>query len=405
MRRAGSSGVRFLVASCVVLSLSLATGVQSGVQPISMAASDWSLEGARTALVPYEGRNVLEVETGFGYRRAVRLMDGTIDFDVELTRRRSFVYVNFRMASDEEHEEFYLRPHKSSLPDALQYAPVWQGQSAWQLHHGPGGTAAVAFDAGVWTHVRVVMQGRHAALFVGDMTRPALLVARLSRDPRPGYIGFGGLAVPATGQPIARFSNIVVQPEVVGFDFASALAEQAASAATPDAQAPPPVVLAPGTSALVIREWAVSKAFPAETQPLVPGLPSENRLVPFQRLTSEADGLLELHQYVTLPESGRFTAAVARVRVQTDRAEVRALDLGFSDVATVFLNGRPIFTRDDSYSFDRPRRDGLIGYDQARVYLPLTQGVNQIDVVVSDRFGGWGLMGRFVDATGLHLLR
>jgi hypothetical protein len=39
------------------------------------------------------------------------------------------------------------------------------------------------------------------------------------------------------------------------------------------------------------------------------------------------------------------------------------------------------------------------------VYLPLVQGANRIDVIVSDRFGGWGLMGRFVDATGLRLVR
>ena len=43
--------------------------------------------------------------------------------DVKVTRRRSFVYVTFRMEDEQEYEELYLRPHKSGLPDAVQYAP------------------------------------------------------------------------------------------------------------------------------------------------------------------------------------------------------------------------------------------------------------------------------------------
>jgi hypothetical protein len=39
-----------------------------------------------------------------------------------------------------------------------------------------------------------------------------------------------------------------------------------------------------------------------------------------------------------------------------------AFDLGFSDVATVFVNGLQVFRGDASYSFDRPRREG-IGFD------------------------------------------
>lgn len=92
---------------------------------------------------------------GRATRRDVRLQDGTIDVDVMVTNRRSFVYVGFRMATDEHHEEFYLRPHKSNLPDAVQYAPVFQGRSAWQLYHGPSGTAATGLVPNVWTRVRV----------------------------------------------------------------------------------------------------------------------------------------------------------------------------------------------------------------------------------------------------------
>ena len=48
----------------------------------------------------------------------------------------------------------------------------------------------------------------------------------------------------------------------------------------------------------------------------------------------------------------------------------------------MFVNGRPLFYGDQSYRFDAPRREGLIGFDQARVYLPLDAGLNELAVLV-----------------------
>ena len=124
---------------------------------------------------------------------------------------------------------------------------------------------------------------------------------------------------------------------------------------------------------------------------------------PYRQVEAAPDGLVELERHVTVPAGSRTAAAVARVTVTASTAGVYAFDLGFSDIATVFVNGTPVFTGDASYSFDRPRREGLIGYDQARLYLPLRAGGNDLAVVVSDSFGGWGLMGRFVGAPALTL--
>ena len=168
----------------LLLVLGLVIQTPAGPRPLPFSDKAWALRGDGTAISRVDGRDALDVRTGFGFRRDVRLEDGTIEFDVKLTDARSFVYLYFRAESDGEREEVYLRPHKSMLPDALQYAPVWQDSSAWQLYHGPGGTAATSFDAGVWTRVKLVVQGRSAALFVGDMNRPAMIVPRMAREPR-----------------------------------------------------------------------------------------------------------------------------------------------------------------------------------------------------------------------------
>jgi hypothetical protein len=94
-------------------------------------------------------------------------------------------------------------------------------------------------------------------------------------------------------------------------------------------------------------------------------------------------------------------SVAARLHVRADREGLRTFDLGYSDIATVFVNGRALYTGDQRYSFDTPRREGLLGLDQARLYLPLRAGDNEIVVLVSDTFGGWALMGRFVDPSGL----
>jgi hypothetical protein len=224
-----------------MVGLSVAAGAQ---ETLSFSDGRWELPAKGATVERVDGREALSMENGFAYRRDVRLQDGTVEFDLQVTRHRSFVYLAFRMANDREYEEFYLRPHKSGLPDAVQYAPVYQGHSAWQLYHGPGGTAAVDFEPGAWTRVRLVVQGRRAALFVGDSAQPALVVPRLGHEPRAGYLALRAFAPPGAGGggPAARYANVTVRAGAPAFDF-------------------PPAADAPAAVG-VVRAWEVSRAFP-----------------------------------------------------------------------------------------------------------------------------------------------
>ena len=369
----------------IALGAVLAVAVPAAAQEtLPFSDGRWELGEKGVRVETVDGRETLTFETGVAARRDVKLQDGTIEMDVQVTRRRSFLYVTFRMQDDKEYEDFYMRPHKSGLPDALQYAPVYQGQSAWQLYHGPGATTAVEFQPGVWTRLRLVVQGSRAAVFLGAGDRPAM-VARLAREPRAGYIALRAFLPPDTpgSGPIARFANVSVRPNVVPFDFTTIAVE-----------AP---VIPPG----VVRRWAVSDAIPPSDTPPA-ALPSAEALGRMQVVDARPTGLVELHRFVTLTPGSRAGACVARVRVRAAKAGPAAFDLGYSDRATVFLNGRPLYYGDQSYRFDAPRREGLIGYDQARVWLPLEAGENELAILVSDSFGGWGVMGRFADTTGLQ---
>jgi hypothetical protein len=347
-------------------------------QPLSFD-SGWDYSGAGERSVgPYLGREALRLRFGVAVRPDVSLQDGTIDFDVAVTAHRSFAYIQFRMTGEGENEEIYLRPHKANLPDAIQYAPVFKGQSAWQLFHGPGYTARVPIARAEWIHVRVVLQGRRAVLYLGDTTRPAMVIPKLARDPVPGAIALRA-STPAdggapAGEYVAAFSNVVVRPNVVPVTLPPA----------PDRPRP----------AGVVRSWQVSPAFVPPPGRLR-GLPSELLAgrASWPSHPVDEEGRLILDRYLERPGTDARAAAVLRLVVPADRDTVRRLDLGFSDEYLLFVNGRPVAGGEAAYRFDNPRGDGVLHINQSVAYLPLRPGDNEVLIVLLDVFGGWGLVG------------
>jgi hypothetical protein len=228
----------------------------------------------------------------------------------------------------------------------------------------------------------VVVSGSKAAVFVGDVSTPQLVVPQLAHSPKPGYIAvrsFLATDMPEGAYPTS-YSNMVVRPDVVDFDFPETPAQASQPAGT-------------------VSEWSISAPFTTPEGPVVtlPPLARET----WRKLTVEPSGMLLLFRHVARPARGR-TTLYARLTLSATRAQRAPLELGYSDEVTVFLNGEALFYADDSYSFDRPRREGLIGLDQATVFLPLKAGDNDLVLAVTDVFGGWGLMGK-LDAMNVNV--
>lgn len=345
----------------------------------------WSLSGTGSRVETIRGEPALRLRNGQAVRSDVAFQDGTIEFDLEVTPRRAFVYLHFRRQSDKDFEAVYFRTHKSELPDALQYDPVWNGESAWQLFHDRNSTAAVTFPRGEWIHVRLVVQGRRAELFVGNAATPAL-VMRLERDPAPGSIAFRAFtpdgAAPGE-EPTATIARVSVRPGVVPDGFGS----------------PPPVpAIGPGT----LVRWRVSAPFAHPKEPVM-DLPPDlmARRADWPLVAAEANGVLIVGRHVQRPAPS--AAILARQLVVSDRARAIRLRLGWSDFVTVFVNGRPLFAGDAHYSFDQPRQEGLIGLHQATLWLPLERGANEVLFALGDSFGGWGLIGQLEPTPGVTL--
>jgi hypothetical protein len=302
------------------------------------------------------------VARGFAAALAdVELADGWIQLELAVGSERSFHGVVWRAADADNYESFFVRPHQVGNPDAVQYTPVMNGISSWQLYHGEGFWAPLRFPLGDWFRIRVDFAGDRAEVRVGDLSRVAL-VCPLKAERRTGRIGVlvGGADVHLS--ELSWGDEVEIDP------------------AAPASPSPP---------SGVIRFWEVSDAF-AESE--IERARTDPRS--WTSIESEAGGLLDLARVQGI--EGDRNTVLARTSIRAGRAGVQALQLGFSDRALVFVNGVPLYGGDDTYRSRDYRFLGSIGWHDT-LYLPLEAGENELAVAVSEDFGGWGLQARVVD--------
>jgi hypothetical protein len=73
---------------------------------------------------------------------------------------------------------------------------------------------------------------------------------------------------------------------------------------------------------------------------------------------------------------------------------VKRLNIGYSDAASVFLNGKILYRGQSYQNYRDPDFLGIINLDNDYVYLPLKKGSNDLVLEVSEIGGGWGFICR-----------
>ncbi len=359
--------------------------------PVSVAAQDefefsgytWSTPGT-VHVEDYMGRTALRMRAGRALLEGVNFTNGTIEFDIAVSGYRSFVGTTFRRSeSGTQAEFFYLRPHQSGRFDALQYTPVDNGISAWQLF--PEYNAEVVIPADEWIHVRLVVAGSELTAFVGDASEPAM-EARLATDRTSGAItlasgvpgGTSGISAPPDLLTTA-YSNFRVTPnsdQVVAVEY----------------EAPDP---------RFVTEWEVSASVAGPEEP--PTSLSAD-MVPDGSWDSAApdySGRLNLARYRGFPEDANRGMVLARTFVTSERNQVKRLGIGFSDMGSVFLNGHLVYSANNSYLSRSGRYLGVMT-DNDVIPLALKKGRNEIVVAVIENFGGWGVVAKWEDLEGIE---
>jgi len=333
---------------------------EGGVIPF--LAERWDLAGAK--VVDHLERQSL---MGTAILKDAEFEDGTIECDIAMKAgTRSYPGLLFRFQSEDEYERVYLRPHRSPLyDDAVQYVAAFHGVDSWQLYNGPGLTAQAAIPTDRWVHVKIEVLGTQARVFLDNAAQPVLVIGDLKHGKSRGQ-----LSLTTVADGTAFFSN---------FSFRSD-----GSLSFPPA---PLVHRPPGC----IRNWEISP-------------PVRRRLIDFDhypdlkalgvsswtKVAAEPDGVLDLSR--TYGRKGAEPEAIlARAALQADKDGPKKFWLGYSDEASVFLNGRLVFYGNSAYRSRDTSFLGVLGLHDA-VSLPLREGDNEVLFIIGEAFGGWGLI-------------
>ncbi len=348
-------------------------------QEVRFSGATWKLQGDGK-LAEIDGQPALLLRNASAQLVGADFENGTIEFDVRTTGHRSFIGFGFRVQGDHR-EDFYLRPHNSGRFDALQYTPVYHGLSAWQLY--PEHNARLDIPRQTWLHVKLVVSGPRLEVFIDDRNEASLLVTELRRGKTRGGLGLWA-AFPA-GETLDLFptavANVVIKTDPADHAY--------------------PKPAGPEADSGLVKQWSVSSSFPEPETPEV--LPDLDGVGSFRLVAADADGRVNLASAGGLPEGGSPGTVLARIVLRSDARRVVRLGFGFSDKATLFLDGRPVFRGDNSYRSRSERYLGVMRVDNDVLFLPLKQGDQELTFAVTETFGGWGVTARLLDRQGVEV--
>jgi len=189
---------------------------------------------AKPALANYRGHRAVHLidtvsatpvtagQTQLAILTASDFKDGTIEVDVSGAPApgapgdaRGFVGIAFRVQPDRSRYEcFYLRPTNGRADDQLrrnhsvQYVSEPEFPWARLRQETPGVYESYTdLEPGVWTHMKIVVTGVHAQLYVNRSPRPCLIVRDIKHGETHGQIALW--AGPGTD---GYFSKLVISP-------------------------------------------------------------------------------------------------------------------------------------------------------------------------------------------------
>jgi hypothetical protein len=288
-------------------------------------------------------------------------------------------------------ENFYLRSFGKVTPDVrttLQYAPIVNGMSMWDLtdEYQTGATIA---ETG-WNHVKLVISGRQMKAYVNDMSKPALVVPELESPGMSGTISLTGSV---------SYANLVIKPDVTeginpeaGYNIINNDTRYLRNWLVSE-----PVLFPFGKEPVIGLQSTYGKTNPAE-------LPdSTTRWTP---ITAENRGIVNLsRRYAHKANEARMLAWL-KTSIQSDRAQERLLQLGFSDEVWVFINGNLLYA--DKNYFGTPQQkfpSGRCTIENTSIKLPLKEGNNGILIGLANYFYGWGIVARLDDTVGIQVTK
>lgn len=336
----------------------------------------WALVNAEKT--EFLGRKCLK---GIATLKDIVFENGIIEFDMAVTGARAYPGIVFRMKGEGEYERIYIRPHLSvTFQNVVQYEGTFNGLDSWQLYYGPGKSASAVIPVNQWFHIKVEVLNNQARFFINDTSQPVLFIKELARGISKGALGVWG-----EKNGTSYFSNFSYQIK-------------------DDLKFPPTVN--EDIPFGMITDWELSQPKRAnevdfEALPQAQGIKD----LKWQKIKSLPSGLVDISRHY-----GRISGVTdiiwAKTVINSDKNNTRQYAFGYSDLISIFLNGKLLFTGNSAYTSRDGNFQGIVGLNDY-IFLPLVKGKNELVVAVAESFGGWGFIFQDVDAvyTGKSLVK
>lgn len=339
-----------------------AFGQQSTIK-VPMKDTHWVLP-ENASFEKFDNRNTILLKGKRATVKNLEFTNGTIEVDVYANTARSFAGITFRK-QNENIEEVYMRMHKSSQVDAVQYTPIFNNESNWQLYREY--QAKVQFKNSGWNSLKIEVNNQNAEVFVND--KKVLVIDDLRTGNAFGEIGLFSLFP-------NRFSNFRVTHK----------SPTKTSKTTKNSK----------TDASIITKWNITKAKAFQIEKLKDKSFFNREYI---SVTTEKSGLLPISKYIKKSSSGNFERniknyTIASKTITVDSEETKLFSFDYSDEILVYLNGKLLFKGNNSFRTKGVQYMGHMDINTNKLYLPLKKGTNKIHCVVIDKANGWGLMAK-----------
>ncbi|WP_127589216.1 hypothetical protein [Paenibacillus koleovorans] len=234
---------------------------------------------------------------------------------------------------------------------SLQYDPIMNGSSTWQIYHGPLYQALVPVPHEEWVKLALHVQPGSIAIYVGESSSPALVIAK------PKHRHTNGRQIGVWGTASGYLRHLTVK-EAASVEYAVE-----------------PALQAPYCGQSVVTEWLVSKQ------------PEYNPV----RTAVEANGTLNLNALFT-SEQGATVMAACSFELG-EEVESPWISFGFSDKLRLWVNGELLYEGSWRWLSPGDINDGRIRPDTVRLPLYWRKGLNTIraEVTSEEVHFGWGL--------------
>ena len=185
----------------IIFVLLFAIGISAQIKEVVFDFSDhetWTTDGVETEIIEYKGKEAFRIKGAPGeriaYLKDFEFFDGIIELDIAAIPY--YTGLVFRVRSGHVYEGIYFRPQNSRHKDPARRGHTVQYISnpkfTWYYLRE---TAPEKYEAAVdippeeWFHVKVVVTGAKAEVFVNDAKSPCLVVEDLKHGTSQGSVG------------------------------------------------------------------------------------------------------------------------------------------------------------------------------------------------------------------------